>query len=428
MSNLFAARSLMGLSLGFHIIFAVVGMVMPFLMVVSHGLWIRTGKPAYLTLTRLWSKGVAVLFATGAVSGTVLSFELGLLWPQFMEVAGPIIGMPFSLEGTAFFIEAIAIGLFLYGWDRIPPTIHWVCGLMVGISGILSGIFVVAANAWMNAPAGFKIKNGVISSIDPIAAMMNPAWLSQSIHMVLAAFVATGFVVAGIHAVFLIRNSTNPIHLPAFRIAIGIASVAAILQLFSGDFSAKDIAERQPVKFAAMEAHYHTERGAALTLGGIPDSNDESVKFAIKIPKLLSILKDNNPDSEVKGLEEFPKSDWPSVPVVHIAFQVMVACGTVLAGIAAWCLWVLIKKRPFSRTQMMVVAAASPLGFIALEAGWVVTEVGRQPWIIYGVMRTTEAVTPMPGVWVSLVGFALLYFILSIMVISLLIRQFRDAQ
>ena len=192
--------------LGFHIIFSCVAMVMPFFMCISHFLWLRTGNPMYRSITKAWSKGVAIFFATGAVSGTVLSFELGLLWPGFMKYAGPIFGMPFSLEGTAFFIEAIAFGFFLYGWDRFNPWFHWFTGLVVGLSGIISGILVVSANSWMNSPSGFDFKNGQYLNIDPIRAMLNRAWFPEALHMTIAAFAATGFAVAGIHALMVLKK------------------------------------------------------------------------------------------------------------------------------------------------------------------------------------------------------------------------------
>ena len=308
MDNLFAARSTMAISLAFHIIFACIGMTMPFLMVISNWLWIKRKDEIYLQLTKAWSKGVAIFFAIGAVSGTVLSFELGLLWPDFMKYAGAIIGMPFSLEGTAFFVEAICIGLFLYGWNKLNPYVHWISGLLVGISGVLSGIFVVCANAWMNAPAGFNWVNGKAININPVAAMFNPAWLSQSSHMIIAAFIATSFAVAGLHAILLLKNKNNLLHKRALIIALSFGSIFAILQPLSGDHSAKDVAKRQPIKLAAMEGHFITEKGAGLTIGGIPDIKTETTNFGIKIPKLLSFLAYGNFNAEVKGLRDFPKN------------------------------------------------------------------------------------------------------------------------
>ena len=290
MDDFIAARSQMALSLGFHIIFSCIGMVMPFFMAVAHYYWLRTDNVVYKNVTKAWSKGVAIFFATGAVSGTVLSFELGLLWPEFMKHAGPIFGMPFSLEGTAFFIEAIALGFFLYGWDRFNKWFHWFTGVVVGVSGLASGILVVAANAWMNSPAGFDFVDGKYLNIDPIQAMFNDAWFSQALHMTIAAFVATGFAVAGVHALMILRGQNVQFHTKSFRIAAIFGCVAAILQPLSGDISAKDVAVRQPAKLAAMEAHFKTESSASLIVGGIPDEANKKVDYAIKLPGFLSFL------------------------------------------------------------------------------------------------------------------------------------------
>src|SRR5258706_108233 len=327
MSDFLFARSQMSMSLAFHIVFAALGIGMPLLMALAEGMYLRTKQPVYLDLCKRWSKGTAILFAVGAVSGTVLSFELGLLWPGFMEHAGAIIGMPFSLEGFAFFTEAIFLGVYLYGWKRVSPLIPWLSGLVVAMSGIFSGIFVVTANAWMNSPAGFKIVGGKITDIDPIAAMLNPASFHEVLHMTLAAFVATGFMVAAVHAFYVLRDRSNPFHRAALGLALVVACIAMPLQILSGDASARAVARLQPAKLAAMEAHYRTQAGP-------------------------------------------------------------------------------------------------PLGFLAIETGWVVTELGRQPWIIYGVMRTREAVTPMPGLVVPFVIFTGVYIFLAIVVAFLLRRQF----
>jgi cytochrome d ubiquinol oxidase subunit I len=416
----------MALSLGFHIVYACIGMVMPFFMAVSHYQWLRTKDEVYKNLTKAWSKGVAIFFATGAVSGTVLSFELGLLWPTFMEHAGPIFGMPFSLEGTAFFIEAIALGFFLYGWDRFNKWFHWFTGVVVGISGLASGILVVAANAWMNSPAGFDFVDGQYINIDPIEAMFNDAWFSQALHMTLAAFASTGFAVAGVHALMILQKKNVLFHSKAFKIAAAFASVAAILQPISGDFSAKDVARRQPAKLAAMEAHFHTREHAPLIIGGIPDMEKEEVNFAIELPGMLSFLAHGDFQSEVKGLDTIPREDRPPVPVVHYAFQVMVGCGVIMMLISFAFFIALLKKRWFySGWLPKLFVLALPLGFIAVEAGWTVTEVGRQPWIIHGIMRTSEALTPMPGIAWSFYLFALVYLSLSIAVVFLLHRQIK---
>ena len=425
MSDLLAARSQMGISLAFHIVFAVIGIAMPLMMVVAERRWQVTGHAIYLDLAKRWAKGTATLFAVGAVSGTVLSFELGLLWPQFMELAGSIIGMPFSLEGFAFFTEAIFLGVYLYGWDRISPRAHLWAGVAVAVSGAASGIFVVIANAWMNAPAGFELVNGRAINVDPIAAMANAAAVSQAIHMTLAAYAATGFAVAGIHAFFLLRDPANAFHRRALQIALIVGAPAAVLQPLSGDLSARHIAVHQPVKLAAAEAVFRTQPGAPLTLGGWPDVAARETRFAVEIPYALSLLAFHDPRAVVQGLDAAPPEDWPNVPAVHLSFQLMVALGTYLALVSLWVGWLAWRRRDLAhdRWLMRAIALATPMGFIAVEAGWMVTELGRQPWVIYGVLRTADAVTPMPGLVVPFVTFTLLYCFLGVIVVWLLYRQ-----
>lgn len=427
MDDLFAARSQMALSLGFHIIFACIGMVMPFFMATSHYNYLRTKDPLYKDLTKAWSKGVAIFFVTGAVSGTMLSFELGLLWPKFMLHAGPIFGMPFSLEGTAFFIEAIALGFFLYGWDRFHPWFHWFTGVVVGISGLASGILVVAANGWMNSPSGFDFVNGEYLNIDPIAALFNDAWFTQALHMSLAAFVATGFAVAGIHAFLLLKGNNKDFHRKAFLIAAIFGSVAAVLQPISGDISAKDIAVRQPAKLAAMESHFKTGKSAPLIIGGIPDEEAQEVDYAIEIPGALSFLAHGDFDAEVIGLDQFPKENHPPILVTHIAFQLMVGMGMLLVGLSLLFFYSQWKKRSWqdARWFLWLFVVATPLGFIAVEAGWTVTEVGRQPWIIYELLKTEDAVTPIPGIRYSFYLFTAIYVSLAAIVAFLLYRQIK---
>jgi cytochrome d ubiquinol oxidase subunit I len=428
MTDLFAARSQMAISLGFHIVFAAVGIAMPFFMAISHWQWLKKKEPVYLALTKAWSKGVAIFFATGAVSGTVLSFELGLLWPKFMEHAGAIIGMPFSWEGAAFFLEAIALGIFLYGWDRVRPWAHWCSGLLVGISGVLSGLFVICANGWMNAPAGFDWVDGRAVNIDPWKAMFNRAALHQGLHMTNAAFCATGFAVAGIHAIGLLKNPDSVFHAKAFQIALAIGASAAIIQPLHGDRLAKQTAVLQPAKLAAMESLFRTSRAAPLIIGGLPSEETQTVHYGIHIPKLLSFLAHGDFDAEVKGLDQFPREYWPPVAVTHVAFQVMVGIGVLLAFIGAFSLVALWRRAMWLRRRkaLQVIAFCAPLGFIAMEAGWVVTEVGRQPWIIYGIMKTKDAVTPMPGLVYPMALFTGVYLLLALAVTWLMIRQFRN--
>lgn len=427
MEDLLAARLQMAISLGWHIIFACIGMAMPFFMAYAEWKWMKTKESIYLDLAKSWSKGVAIFFAVGAVSGTLLSFELGLLWPEFMKHAGPIFGMPFSLEGTAFFVEAIALGIFLYGWNKISPIAHWISGLIVGISGVMSGIFVVAANGWMNSPSGFDFVNGEYINIDPVAALFNDAWFTQALHMTFAAFASTGFAVAGVHALMMLRGKKIRFHQEALKIALIFGAIAAFAMPITGDLAAKDVAQRQPAKLAAMEAHYHTERNAPLIIGGIPDDESQTVKYAIKIPGGLSFLAHGDFHAEVIGLDQIPENERPPTAVVHFAFQIMVGLGSLMMLIGLiyffmrWRKWDYINNKWWLR----LIALATPIGFIALEAGWTVTEVGRQPWIIYGVMKTKDALTPMPGMQYSLLTIVSVYTILTITVIWLMARHIK---
>ena len=425
MPDLLAARSQMAVSLGFHIIFAVIGIGLPALMVIAEWRWMRTGDAVFLELAKRWSKGAAILFAVGAVSGTVLSFELGLLWPPFMRFAGPIIGMPFSLEGFAFFTEAIFLGIYLYGWDRVSRRAHLFSGIVVAVSGVLSGIFVVIANAWMNTPAGFVIIGGKAIDVRPMEAMANAAAFSQTLHMTLAAYAATGLTVAGLHAIIILRGNTNAFHRHALAIGLAVGGPAAILQPVSGDMSARNVARFQPAKLAALEAHFETRRGAPLHIGGWPDVDRRETRWAIRIPRGLSLLAFHDPNAEVTGLDAIPRDEWPPVAIVHVAFQIMVALGSCMALVSVWAFWRWWRGRSSTgvtndRKLLYALAAVTPMGFLAIEAGWTVTEVGRQPWIVYRILRTADAVTPMPGLIVPFLVFTLLYLLLGIIVVYML--------
>jgi len=421
--DLIYARWQMGLSLGFHIIFAVIGMAMPIMMVAAEIAWLRTRRSEYLDLAKRWARGTAILFAVGAVSGTVLSFELGLLWPTFMAFAGPIIGMPFSLEGFAFFLEAIFIGLYLYGWDRLRPSAHVCAGVIVALSGALSGAFVVTVNAWMNTPVGFRVESGTLVEVDPFAAMFNPAAGAQVVHMLLAAYSAVGVAVAGIHARLLLRDPTHAFHRRAFVIALVVGLPPALAQPLAGDWAGKVLAHTQPAKFAALEGHFDTKTYAPVRIGGIPDVDAQETRYSIEIPGGLSFLAFGDPSARVVGLKDLPRDEWPPVLPVHIAFQVMVGIGSWLALLALWAGLLWWQRRLFdSRLFLTAVFCSTALGFVAIEAGWIVTELGRQPWIVQGVMRTSDAVTPMPGLIVPFMLFTLIYIVLAAVVIALIRR------
>lgn len=387
----------------------------------------RTQNPNDRVLTQFWTRILTIFFAVGAVSGTALSFEIGLLWPTFMKHAGPIIGMPFSFEGAAFFLESVALGIYLYGRGKIPNAIHFGSILMVGITGLSSGLLVISANSWMNVPTGFDWVNGKAINIDPIAAMLNPQWLYSTLHMTLAAAMSVGFAVAAFHAILLLKNPNSAVNKTAIKIALIIAIPATFLQPLSGDLSAKVAAKYQPIKLAAFESLFHTTQGAPLIIGGIPDVTAETVRYGIEIPKALSFLAKGDFNATVTGLDSVPRELWPPVAVVHIAFQIMVGLGTFLIGVSLVNLWML-KKKIWPNPWLYLLVGSGPLGFIALEAGWVVTEVGRQPWIIYNIMKTKDALTPMPGLTVPFVLFTAIYVLLSVLVVSLVIRNRRMLQ
>ncbi|MBI3909782.1 MAG: cytochrome ubiquinol oxidase subunit I [Armatimonadetes bacterium] len=429
MDSLTAARAQMAFSLGFHIIFAALGIGLPLLMVIAEGLWLRTRRPEYLALARKWSKATAVLFAIGAVSGTVLSFELGLLWPHFMEIAGGVFGAAFALEGYAFFLEAIFLGLYLYGWERLRPRVHWLCGVAVAIAGAISGILVLSANAWMQQPVGFAMQGDRVVSVDPVRALFNPAWAVMTTHSTLSVYIASAFGVAAVYAWGYLRGRRDAYQRAALRTALVIGAVAALLQPISGDFNARFVSRFQPTKLAAMEAQFRTQRRAPLRIGGWPDLRTGRVYYAIEIPGGLSFLAYHDPNAVVQGLEEFPRDLWPPVPIVHVAFQLMVGIGLYLVVVAAL-YWIMAWRRvdPLPRWLLRLLVAAGPLAFLAVQAGWTVTEVGRQPWIIRDVLLTREAVTPVPGVQVTLGGVLAVYAALSATLTWFLLRLVRSPQ
>ena len=407
----------MGTSLGFHIVFAVLGVGMPLLMSAAEGLSLWRHDEAWMVLARRWSKAFGILFAVGAVSGTVLSFELGLLWPRFMAFSGGIFGLPFSAEGFAFFLEAIFLGLYLYGWNRLTPIQHWLTSIPIAISGAASSVFVVMTNAWMNTPAGFRLgPDGKLAQVDPLAAALNPSTATEDPHMLVSAYVVTGFVVAAVYAAGLWRGRNDIFHRRGLAAGMVMAAVAIVLAGITGDSSARFIYEAQPAKFAAMEGIYQTQRGAPITLGGIPSDAQQRVLFGIEIPKALSFLASFDPNAEVRGLNSFPPGDRPNPVLVHLSFDGMVGLGT-FVGLVAALFWFLAARRrsvPTGRLLLLGLIAAGPASVIAMEAGWFVTEFGRQPWIVYGVMRTSEAATSAPALGPTFALFIAIYAGLAI--------------
>src|SRR5436190_15877021 len=428
MDNVTLARATMGTSLGFHIVFAVLGVGLPLLMLVAEGLWLRTRDDVWLSLAQRWSKAFGILFAVGAVSGTALSFELGLLWPRFMAFSGAIFGLPFSAEGFAFFIEAIFLGLYLYGWNRLASVAHWLMSIPIAVSGALSSVFVVMANAWLNSPTGFRLgSDGRLLDVDPLAAALNPSTPTEDPHMLVSAYVVTGFLVAAVYAVGLLRRRDDVLHRRGLMLGMAMAAVAIVLAGITGDNSARFIYQAQPAKFASMEGIYHTVRGAPVNLGGIPVDSEQRVVGSIEIPNLLSLLAAFDPNAEVRGLDTFPPNDRPNPVIVHLSFDAMVGLG-LLIGLAAALFWLLClfrRRIPMRCPLLRLIAVTGPASVVAMEAGWFVTEFGRQPWIVYGILRTSEAATTAPALGPTFVIFFAIYIGLAITTARLLLLQAR---
>jgi len=423
MDSLTAARWQMTVSLAFHMVYAAVGIGLPLLLVMVEGMYLRTGQEHYKRLAKKWSKVIGLLFAVGAVSGTALSLELGLLWPAYMEIMGAVVGHIFGLEGYAFFLEAIFIGIYLYAWDKITPVAHWLSGMVIATTGMLSGIFVLGVNAWMQQPVGFEMADGVVTVTDPIAIFKQPLWFYMAWHSTLACYLSVAFAVAGWYAYLALKGRNDAYVRSALVAAMLLGGVCAFLQPLSGDLLAKFVFKTQPVKFAAMEGQFKTETSAPLRIGGWPDEQARETKYAIEVPGGLSYLATGDSQAEVPGLDKFPQSDWPNVELTHLAFQIMVGSGSALMFVSAWfwIAWLRYRENVLSgRWLMRALCVVAPLGFIGLEAGWMVTELGRQPWVIQGLMRTKDAVTPVAGVQGMFIAFTLLYALLTVTVIVLL--------
>jgi cytochrome d ubiquinol oxidase subunit I len=429
-SNLTAARWQMTVSLAFHIIFAAIGIGLPLLLVIAERLHLRTGRAHYRELAHQWARATGLLFAVGAVSGTALSFELGLLWPKYIEITGAAVGHLFALEGYAFFIEAIFIGLYLYGWERLSPKAHWWCGVVIAISGALSGILVLGVNAWMQVPVGFELNaSGVVTTTAPLAIFGTYAWWTMALHSTLSCYIAVGFAAAAVYAVAYLKGQRDEYTRAGLRIALTVGAATALLQPISGDLLAKFVYRTQPGKFAAMEAHFDSGPHAPMQIGGIVDQQAGTVSGAIRIPGMLSFLATHNTAANVKGLNDIPRDLWPNIGLTHLCFDIMVGSGTMLMLLGAWFFlrWWRRRDLLFDNPWLIrAIAVAGPLGFIALEAGWIVTEAGRQPWVINGYLKTSQAVTPFRDVTPFLIGFIGLYVLLAIMVVVLLRYLRRD--
>jgi cytochrome d ubiquinol oxidase subunit I len=421
--NLYPARMQMALSLGWHIVFSCFGIAFPLITVFTEWRGHRRGDPDLTRLARTWAKAMGILFAAGAVSGTLLSFEMGILWPGLMSRYGEIFGFPFVLEGFAFFIEAIFVGVYLFGWDRLSPRAHMLSALPMAVSGMAGAFFVVAANAWMNNPTGFRLDDdGNVVDARPWAAMFGPSTWPQVTHMLLGAYMVTGFTIASVYAVGMLRGRRERRHRLGLLLPLAFAAVVTPVQIGVGDWIARTVADNQPAKLAAMEGLYETTAGAPLSVGGL--YYDDRMHYALRIPYGLSLLVHHDLHGAVQGLQEFPVDERPPVNVVHLAFDVMVGLGTalLLLALVVGVSWWRHRRLPGSRWFLRAVAVSGAGAVLALEAGWVTTEVGRQPWIVYGYLRTAQAVSPAPGLFLGFYAVVVIYLLLTALTVFVLRR------
>jgi len=420
---LLLARQMQALSLAVHIPLVCFGIAFPTMVLFAEWRYLTSGDPLFRALARRWSKIMIALFAVGVVTGTILSFEFGLLWPGFMAAFGNVFGLGFALEGFSFFVEAIFIAIYVYGWDRLSPRRHFLSGIPVAIAGIAGSLFVISVNGWMNRPSGFVLQNGTAVDAEPWSALFGNAFFwHEFVHMYFAAYVVAGFLVATPYAWGVLRGRAGRYERTALAIALSAAAIASLLQPVIGDWAAREVAKHQPVKLAAMEGLARTTTAAPEHLLGWYDG--ETVVYGIAIPRLLSVLAFHDPNATVQGLEIVPPADRPPVNIVRFAFQTMVGIGTLLALLGLVFLYVRFRKRrlPESRWFYRGVVLAGPLSVVALIAGWVTTEVGRQPWIVYGFMRTPAAVTGARGIPIGYGTLVAVYLGLAAAVVWMLLR------
>ncbi|MFL5829923.1 MAG: cytochrome ubiquinol oxidase subunit I [Solirubrobacteraceae bacterium] len=409
-SYLLEARQMQALSFAAHIPLVCFGIAFPAMILFIEWMYRRTGEDVYLTLARRWTKVMAALFAVGVITGTILSFEMGLLWPNFTATFGSVFGLGFAIEGFSFFMEAIFIGIYIYGWDRLSPRAHFLSGIPIAIAGFLGSLMVIAVNAWMNHPSGFRLVNGKAVDVHPLAALFGNKFLwHELVHMYIAGYIVAGFVVAATYAFGRLRGRWGRYERTALAIPLTIAAVAAPVQLLVGDWAGREVASMQPTKLAALEGLGATTRGADLHILGW--YTNRKVKFGIAIPHGLSVLAFHDWNATVQGLDAVPTSDRPPINTVRFAFQTMVGIGTLMAVLGVVFLVVRVRRKrlPESRWFYRAVVLAGPASVVALISGWVTTEVGRQPWVVYHVMRTSQAVTGAGGLPVGYATLALAY-------------------
>jgi cytochrome d ubiquinol oxidase subunit I len=407
---LLQARQMQALSFMVHIPLVCFGIAFPAMVLFVEWLHMRTGDPLYRVLAKRWTKVMVALFAVGVITGTILSFEMGLLWPNFTATFGSVFGLGFAIEGFSFFVEAIFIGIYVYGWDRLSPRAHFAAGVPIVLAGFTGSLMVVSVNAWMNHPSGFRLEGGRVVDVHPLRALFGNGYLwNELVHMYIAGYIVTGFLVAGAYAVGRLRGRWGRYERTALLIPLTIAAIASPIQVLVGDWVARDVATTQPIKLAALEGLGTTRKGAPIHILGW--YTDGQVKDGIAIPDGLSFLAFHDPHATVKGLDSVAPDRRPPVNVVRVSFQVMVGIGTALAALGLWFVYERVRRRrlPASDWFYRAVALAGPLSVVAMIAGWVADEVGRQPWVVYGVMLTSQAVTGAGGIPVAYGTLALVY-------------------
>jgi len=423
---LLQARQMQALSFSVHIPLVCFGIAFPTLLLFVEWLYLRTGDPLYRTLARRWTNVMVALFAAGVVTGTILSFEMGLLWPAFTATFGSVFGLGFAVEGFSFFLEAIFLGIYVYGWNRLSPRLHFASGIPMAVAGFTGSLMVISVNGWMNHPGGFRLSHGKAVDVHPFQALFeNSYFWHELIHMYLAGYIVTGFLLAGAYAVLRLRGCWSRYEQTALAIPLTVAALASPVQGLVGDWSGREVARYQPTKLAALEGLPQTTTGAPIHVLGWYSSG--GVEYGIRIPKLLSLLAYHRFDARVRGLDAVPPRDRPPVNTVRFAFQTMVGIGTLLALLGLVYLAVRIRRRRLPRSTWFyrAVALAGPLSVVALISGWVTTEVGRQPWVVYHVMRTSQAVTGAGGIPVGYGTLVLVYALLVAAVAWILWRLAR---
>ena len=420
------ARQMQALSFAVHIPLVAFGISFPVMVLFAEARWLRTGDALYRTLARRWTRIMVALFAVGVITGTILSFEMGLLWPNFTATFGGVFGLGFAIEGFSFFLEAIFIGIYVYGWDRLSPRAHFLSGVPIVLTGFTGSLMVISVNAWMNHPGGFTLRDGKVVDVHQWQALFaNTYFWHELVHMYIAGYIVSGFVLAGAYAFGRLRGRWGRYERTALAIPLTVAALTAPVQVLVGDWAARDVASTQPVKLAAIEGLQQTTRGAPEHLLGWYD--DGRIRFGLEIPHALSLLAFHSWDARVQGLDAAPPTDRPPVNVVRFSFQTMVGIGTLLALLGVIFVAVRVRRRrlPESRWFYRALVAAGPLSVVALIAGWVTTEVGRQPWVVYRVMPTADAVTGAAGIPVGYTALALTYMAVAIGVVWVLRRLAR---